>query len=103
MLKGVLFDMDGVLVDSEDFICQAAIMMYKEHGIITKPEEFLPFVGAGENRYLGGVAELYNFPLLLKRDKARTYEIYAQITKGKLKALPGVHQFIKKCKNKYNY
>ena len=98
MLKGILFDMDGVLVDSEEFICRAAIMMFKEHNIIVRPEEFIPFIGAGENKYLGGVAEKYNIPFSLERDKARTYEIYAQIVKGKIKPLEGVRSFIKKCK-----
>ena len=57
MIKGVLFDMDGVLVDSEPFICKAAIMMFEELGIKAMPEDFHPFVGMGENRYIGGVAE----------------------------------------------
>lgn len=91
--------MDGVLVDSEEYICRAAIMMFKEHGIIVRPEDFLPFVGAGENRYIGGVAEKYNFPIDIERDKARTYSIYEEISKDNLKALSGVHDFIKKCRN----
>ena len=56
MIKGVLFDMDGVLVDSESFICKAAILMFNELGINALPDDFIPFVGMGENRYIGGVA-----------------------------------------------
>jgi len=100
MIKGVIFDMDGVIVDSERFICEAGIKMFAEHGLAVKPEDFIPFVGAGENRYLGGVAEKYEFPIDIERDKARTYEIYAEIIKGKLKPLSGVVGFIKRCRNR---
>jgi beta-phosphoglucomutase len=47
MIKGVLFDMDGVLVDSEAFICKAAIIMFEELGIHASPDDFQPFVGMG--------------------------------------------------------
>jgi len=36
-------------------------------------------VGAGEDRFLGGVAEKIRFPLKLQPDKKRTYEIYLEI------------------------
>jgi len=97
-IKGVLFDMDGVLIDSEEYICKAAITMFAEHGLTVEPADFLPFVGAGENRYIGGVAEKYGFTLDLERDKARTYQIYDQITQGKLKPLDGAVEFIQLCK-----
>ncbi|MDO8683188.1 MAG: HAD-IA family hydrolase [Armatimonadota bacterium] len=99
MLKGVIFDMDGVLVDSEEFICKAAMRMFEEHGLYVKPEDFLPFVGAGENRYIGGVAEKYGFPIDIERDKARTYEIYGELVQG-LEPLKGAREFIKKCKER---
>lgn len=99
-IKAVLFDMDGVLVDSEKFICQAGIKMFSEKGYPVKEEDFLPFTGMGENRYLGGVAEKYAIPFNIEKDKARAYEIYAQLVKGKLKALPGVHDFIQKCRER---
>jgi len=100
MIKAVLFDMDGVLVDSEEFICKAAILMFKEKGLMVKEKDFLPFIGMGENLYLGGVAEKYGFPFDIIPDKKRTYEIYQEIIKGKLKPLTGVTAFIKKCKAK---
>ena len=99
-LKGILFDMDGVLVDSEEFIFEAARLMFAEHGVQVKPADALPFVGTGENRYIAGIGEINGFIVDIERDKARTYAIYEQITKGKLKALPGVKVFIDDCKAK---
>ena len=97
MIKGVLFDMDGVLVDSESFICKAAIMMFDELGVKVIPEDFLPFVGMGENRYIGGVAENHGVKVDIEKVKTRTYEIYEIIVRGKLSPLPGVHEFISEC------
>jgi beta-phosphoglucomutase len=100
MIEGVLFDMDGVLVDSEQFICKAAIMMFRELGYNVSPQDFLPFIGMGENRYIGGVAEKHKFFIDIEQVKARTYEIYETIVKGKLYPLPGASEFILKCSSK---
>jgi HAD superfamily hydrolase (TIGR01509 family) len=98
MIHGVILDMDGVLLDSEEYIAEAAIKMFKEKGKDVTREDFKPFIGAGEDRYLQGVADEFNVALDLERDKARTYEIYGEIIKGKLDPLPGVNDFIRRCK-----
>lgn len=100
MIKAVLFDMDGVLVDSEEFIRNAAILMFKELGLEAKHEDFFQFIGAGEDKFLGGVAEKYNFPFDIPSGKVRTYEIYSNLIKNNLNPLPGVHSFIKRCRDK---
>lgn len=100
VIRGVIFDMDGVLVDSEKYICEAATRMFVEHGLTIKPEDFLPFVGAGEDRYISGVAEKYGFSLDIERDKARTYELYGEIVKGRLEPLAGAREFIQKAREK---
>lgn len=94
--KAIIFDMDGVLTDSEWFIAEAGRLMFQErHGAAVRHEDFLPFVGHGENRFLGGVAEKYGIPGFdVERDKARTYEIYAELIRGKLKPLPGAVEFV---------
>ena len=98
-IRGVILDMDGVLCDSEPFICQAACRMFVDrYHIDVRPEDFVPFVGAGEDRYLGGVAEQHGFTLDLERDKARTYQLYDRMVRGRLGPLPGVHEFIAKCR-----
>ena len=100
MIEAVLFDMDGVLVDTERQICLAAIQMFKELGVAVQPDDFIPFVGAGENRYLGGVAEKYGVNLDIDVAKFRTYTIYSEIVRGQLEPLAGVREFIARCRAK---
>lgn len=85
--------MDGVLTDSEPIINAAAIEGLKEFGVQARPDDFLPFVGAGEDRYIGGVAELHGKKYTLAMKK-RVYEIYLQILPGLIKPFPGVLDMI---------
>jgi beta-phosphoglucomutase len=100
MIRGVLFDMDGVLLNSEEFITHAGVLMFREKGFEVKESDFKSFTGMGENRFLGGVAEKYGIPFELEKDKARTYAIYEQITRGKLQPLKGVREFLDRCRKK---
>jgi len=93
MQQAVIFDMDGVLTDSEPVINAAAIAGLKEIGIDAKPEDFLPFVGAGEDRYIGGVANLYGKPYVTEM-KDRVYEIYLEMLPSMITAFPGVHELL---------
>jgi len=100
--EAVIFDMDGVLTDSEWFIAEAGRLMFREtHGVEVSHADFKPFVGHGENRFLGGVAAKYGVSGFdVERDKARTYEIYGDIVKGKLKELPGAAAFVAGCRER---
>ncbi|MFN8239207.1 MAG: HAD-IA family hydrolase [Bacteroidales bacterium] len=99
MIRGVLYDMDGVLIDSEEYICKAAIAMFREKGIIVQPADFKPFVGTGENRYIGGVAEKYAPGLDIITAKKRTYELYDMLVTGNIKALPGAVDLVRWCRS----
>ena len=74
--------------------------MFLEHGIIVHKEDAIPFIGTGENRYISGIGERNGFIVDIERDKARTYQIYEEITSGRLKPLPGVKEFIEECRSK---
>jgi HAD superfamily hydrolase (TIGR01509 family) len=97
-MQAVIFDMDGVLTDSEPLICAAAMAMFKEKGILAHPEDFQPFVGTGENRYLGGVAEKYGIALDIAAAKHRTYELYLAMLPGRRMAFPGAVDFVTACR-----
>lgn len=97
MIEAVIFDMDGVLVDTEEFICEAAMKFFAELGVRVQAEDFLDFVGMGENRYLGGVAEKYGVEIEIVQAKKRTYEIYDEIVRGRIKPLDGVMEFLDRC------
>lgn len=98
LIRSVIFDMDGVLTDSEPLICEAAVAMFHERGVRVRPEDFTPFVGTGENRYLGGVAEQYGYTIDLSQAKHRTYELYLQMVPERLKAFPGAMQLVRQCR-----
>jgi HAD superfamily hydrolase (TIGR01509 family) len=97
-IRVVIFDIDGVLVDSEPLINAAAIAMFKEKGLIVQPDDFLPFVGGGEDRYIGGVAEHYAFPFDVPAAKKRTYEIYLDLVPSQLEAFSGALDLVHGCR-----
>jgi HAD superfamily hydrolase (TIGR01509 family) len=97
MIKAVIFDMDGVMTDSEHLINQAAISGLREDGIEPEPSDFLPFTGMGEDHYIGGVARKHGLTFAPEM-KTRVYEIYFGLISGRLKAFPGVHDLLAKLK-----
>ena len=88
-IKAVLFDMDGVLVDSEYTMASAAIAALKEYGVSAKHEDFVDFIGAGEDKFVGGVAEKYGVPYVLSM-KDRAYDIYGKMIAEQSIAFDGV-------------
>jgi len=101
VIEAVLFDVDGVLVDSEAFIAEAAVAMLAErYGVTVTREEFQPFIGMGEDRFIGGVAEKFGITLDLEADKARTYELYFEVIRGKLREIPGARVFLRFCRER---
>jgi HAD superfamily hydrolase (TIGR01509 family) len=98
---GVIFDMDGVLCDSEDLMAEAACRMFSlAHNVTVHPSEFFPFRGMGEDRYLGGVAANHGVTLNLPADKNHAYRLYLDAIKGRIKALPGAHEFVSQCRRR---
>ena len=99
-IKGVIFDMDGVLCDSEEFIAEASVEMFrKRYNTQVDKKHFKQFIGAGETKFIQGVAEIYGIESAMPDDKIFTYEIYLQMIAGKMLPLAGVQSFVNFSKN----
>ena len=97
-IQGVLFDLDGVLLESEPFVVQAAIQMFAEKGAKVETDDFNPFFGKGEDAMLQGVADKHHVTIEPNSAKIRTYSIYLDLIHNAIKPCPGVHEFIRKCR-----
>ena len=98
-MKAILFDMDGVLIDSETLMAKAGILALRDYGIDPVPEDFIPFVGRGEDKYIGGVAQKYG----LTYDpgmKARAYHYYGLYVEAEAKVPRDVHPVLTAVKEK---
>jgi beta-phosphoglucomutase len=91
----VVFDLDGTLCDSEPFIAAAAAeALRRRYGIVVATEEFAPFVGAGDDRYISGAAAGHGVTADLAIDKPLTYAVYLELIPGALRPIPGAHAFL---------
>ncbi len=97
MIKGLLFDVDGVIFNSEPFIRQAYTRAFADLGAEIKDEDFAPIVGTGEITSINYLAEISDLKVDAVEVKKAIYDYYGQVIKGKLKAFAGVVEFIHAC------
>ena len=88
MTRLVIFDMDGVLVDSEDAMAQITKKaLFDGWGIDADMEEFRPFRGMGDRAYVGGVAEAHGVPYE-ERMKEEAYRLYCENALRLVRVMP---------------
>lgn len=91
--KAILFDMDGVLIESEFLMRHSAIQALADYGITAKHEDFLPFTGMGEDKFVGGVAEKYGHTYV-KAMKELAYDYYGQQVKDMTEVPEGIKEML---------
>ena len=91
--KAMLFDMDGVLIESEFLMRHSAIQALAEYGIEAKHEDFVEFTGMGEDKFVGGVAEKYGHTYTFDM-KERAYDYFGQQVKELAHVPAGVKEML---------
>lgn len=88
-ILGVIFDMDGVLVDSEAVMANASVMGMADYKIYAKPEDFVPYFGTNEETYFGSVVRMHG-GIYTKEIAEHIYDIYCDIAPSQIITFPKV-------------
>ena len=95
MIKNIIFDFDGVLVDSEILVAKAFSKYMQELGIKTNEKEFANLAGKKTVEVIDILSEKYSL-----KDKQKFFDdimnIASNIYKKELKTVVGVEDFLKK-------
>ena len=98
MIKNIIFDFDGVLVDSEILVAKAFSKYMQEIEIKTNEKEFANLAGKKTVEVIDILSEKYSL-----KDKQKFFDdimnIASNIYKKELKTVVGVEEFLKKSKH----
>ncbi len=96
----LIFDVDGVIADTEFLNARASVMMFEQlYGVTVQPEDFRPFVGTGDERYVEGVAEKYGVRIDTEAAVAKRAENFFELLKDQpLPAAPGVLELVEQAR-----
>ena len=92
----LVFDVDGVIADTEVLNAKASVLMFEQlYGVAVDPEDFRPFVGTGDERYVEGVAEKHGVTIETQRAvDQRAKNFFDLLQSEPLPAAPGVSELI---------
>ena len=97
MIKNIIFDFDGVLVDSEILVAKAYVKYMQNFGIEIDEKEFANFAGKKTDQVIDILSQKY-----LIKDKEKFFtdimEMALYIYKNELTAVKGAYNFVRNTK-----
>ncbi len=99
-IKYIIFDMDGVLINSESVCTKSAIAALSEVGITAIPEDFEPYIGAGEDKFIIEICKKQKKENLIDIALPRLYELFAKFVFEDILVYPSAHKLIAKLRER---
>ncbi len=94
MIKAIIFDMDGVIADSEELHSKAEKKVMSYYGIKISDEELEKYIGTTAKYMFERLIKKYQLETNFKKIRAEKNKILFPLLKKKLKAIKGVIPFI---------
>lgn len=101
MLKAVIFDMDGVIIDSEPFHLEVNKELFSELGIKFSDREYARYIGVSNNDMFRELKRKYNLRHPVKKMSGmqmKGFLSYIEKNPNKEKPVPGVIPLLKNLK-----
>ena len=96
----LIFDVDGVIADTEALNARASALMFQElYATTVDTADFYPFIGTGDERYVEGVAEKYGVDIDTEAAVARRAENFQKLmASGPLPPTPGLLDLVRQAR-----
>jgi HAD superfamily hydrolase (TIGR01509 family) len=98
-IRGVILDVDGTLVDSNDAHARAWVEALAEHGVQVPFEKIRPLIGMGGDKLLPEVSSFEEDTPEGERISKRRSEIFKERYLPKLKPFPSTRELLKRMRD----
>ncbi len=99
MKKAVIFDMDGIIIDSEPLWEKAEIMLINQKGITYSSSYREKIVGLNQNDSVKLLKKTFNLKSSIESIYEERINILLNIYKEKLTLVPGIHKLLEEVKS----